>query len=936
MTPDREVREPTLILGRDPEQAALSAFVAEEPDAPAAVVLRGEAGMGKTTLWQSAVRQARERGDHVLVAQPTEFERHLSFAALADLLRDVTPEVMAAIPEPQRSGLDAALRRVDRPTDPLAIGMGFVSVLSVLAAPGSGSSRVLVAVDDIHWIDGPTARVLEFALRRATERGAGLLFAARSNEPAPVLDALSRAVPGDRIQFLDLGPLSLGALHRLLSARLGRQFARPILTRLQEASGGNPFVALEIAVALIESDEPVVAGLPLPVPASLRQLLGRRIARLPAATRAALLVISALGEAGEEKVATVLGVDDLEAVLAPAEAAGILASERPEIRFSHPMMAAVVYATASPRRLRDLHARLAALSSEVEGRARHLARSAEAPDATIATALEEAGRHARQRGAPDAGAELLAQAWTYTPTTDRAGMTRRLLAAGEVMLEAADTEAGRRLLEDAIALMPRGQDRARALLLLATIRWYDDAGAAHRLADEALQDAVGYPTLQGRIHSRMALFSGDADEAMAHHDQAVHLIDPDEDPSLLAFALFSRFYGGIEAGEPPALDLFERALDLEPERPGWEASTIPALWWKYTDQYPLARDRLHLHLRWARETGDASSDADLFAHLAELELWSGDWRRAEQYAEQSVDAAEQMGQPLSNSSHRIQALVWAHLGRTAQARAAARAGKEATPPDDRMLSAMYRTVLGFAAISDADPAAAHGELAALEAELGQIHQVEPIRFRWEPDHLEALLALGEVVAAEAVLANLVRRHESLPRPWTAVVTPRSNALIIAARGDSERALEESGAAVAALTALHSPFEHGRTLLIHGQLLRRANQRRAAARALADAQAIFERLPAPLWAVRARVEAARLGRRRGAGTSLTPGEREVALLAAGGMTNQQVAATLFISPKTVEANLGRVYAKLGIHSRAELGRVMAAGAPGESGAPATNS
>lgn len=892
--------------------------------------------MGKTTLWQAAVRHARERGDHVLAAQPTEPERHLSFAALADLLRDVTPETTAAIPEPQRVALDAALRRADAPADPLAIAMGFVSVVSALAAPRAGLSNVLIAVDDIHWVDGPTARVLEFALRRATERGARFLLAARSNEPAPVLDTLGRALPGDRIRLVDLGPLSLGALHRLLSARLGRQFARPILTRLQQASGGNPFVALEIAVALIESDEPVVAGLPLPVPASLRELLGRRIARLPAATRAALLVISALADAGDEKVATVLGLDDLETDLAPAEAAGILARERGRIRFSHPMMAAVVYATASPRRLRELHARLAGLSSEVEDRARHLARSADAPDPAIATALEEAGTHARQRGAPDAGAELLALARTYSSPADEEASTRRLLAAGEAMLEAADTAAGRRLLEDAIALMPRGQDRARALLLLATIRWYDDAEAAHRLADEALHDAVGYPTLQGRIHSRMALFSADADEAMAHHDQAVHLIDPDEDPSLLAFALFSRFYGGIEAGEPPALDLFERALGLEPERPSWEASTIPALWWKYTDQYPLARDRLHLHLRWARETGDASSDADLFAHLAELELWSGDWRRAERYAEQSVDAAEQMGQPLSNSSHRIQALVWAHLGRTAQARAAARAGQEATPPDDRMLSAMYRTVLGFAAISDADPAAAHDDLAALEAELAEIHQLEPIRFRWEPDHLEALLALGDVAGAEAVLARLVRRHESLPRPWTAVVTPRSNALILAARGDSEGALEESVAAVAALAALSSPFEHGRTQLVHGQLLRRANQRRAAAGALADAQAIFERLPAPLWAARARGEAARLGRRRDAGRSLTPGEREVALLAAGGMTNQQVAATLFISPKTVEANLGRAYAKLGIRSRAELGRVMAAGLPGDSGASATDS
>ena len=207
-------------------------------------------------------------------------------------------------------------------------------------------------------------------------------------------------------------------------------------------------------------------------------------------------------------------------------------------------------------------------------------------------------------------------------------------------------------------------------------------------------------------------------------------------------------------------------------------------------------------------------------------------------------------------------------------------------------------------------------------EIAQLRSREPIRFRSEPDHIEALVALGELDRADALVAALEARHSFLPRPWSAVVTPRSRALVHAARGDLKEALAESEAAVAATASLPSPFEVARTLLIHGQVLRRTNARREASRALGEAQRIFDSLGAPLWSQRAMVEGARLGTRRKAGDALTPAESEVAQLAAQGLTNWEVAERLFVSPKTVEANLSRVYSKLGIKSRAELGRVMA--------------
>jgi len=858
-------------------------------------------------------------GHTVLAAQPTTSETRLSYAALGDLVAALPAAALEALPGPQQTALDLALLRSDGArTEHLAVSMALVSLLKWSAT----SAPVLVAIDDAQWIDAPTARVLEFAFRRATDQDVRFVLAVRSGEPAPLGDALLRAFPGSETWSVELAQLSLGALHHLFSSRLGQHFPRPTLVRLAQASQGNPLLALEIARALLESGESIAPGAPLPVPRSLRQLLSRRIVRLPHTTREALLVVAGLADPVIESVARALDVDvaDTEALLEPAEVAGVVEQDRGRLRFGHPLMASVVYGAASPTGLRDLHKRLAAVATSDEERARHLALSTQTADEAIAATLEQAATSARQRGAPDAAAELMALARTLTPMADAASRTRRLLAAAEAMFEAGDSMEARRLLEGAASEMPRAPDRARVLLLLATIRWYD-GGAAYAVGEEALVDAAQDEALQGRIHSRLALFAPDQEQAAAHSAAAVRLIDPNEDPSLLAFALFGSFYEQVQSSTAIRMDLLERALSLEPDRPTWEVSTIPALWWKYTDDYARARERLHRHLGWARETGDASSDGDLLAHLAELELWAGDWQLAEQYANASLDAAEQLGQPLENPSHRVHALVHAHLGRTAQARTAAAAGLAATS-DDPTLAAMYHTVLGFAALTDDDPVSADQSFSALEGQIAELGILEPIRFRWESDHIEALVALRQLDRAEALVARLEARHAFLPRPWTSVVIPRSRALVRLGRGNVEGAIHEAAEAVRATASLASPFEVARTLLVQGQILRRANQRRAAAAALAEAQRIFESLAAPAWASRARDEAARLGLRRDAGSALTPSEREVAMLAAQGLTNRAVADRLFVSPKTVEANLSRAYSKLGISSRAELGRVMA--------------
>ncbi|MBA2488287.1 MAG: AAA family ATPase, partial [Chloroflexi bacterium] len=750
------------IIGRSTELEAISVFLDPTTEA-SGLLLRGDAGMGKTILWRHLVAAARAGSSTVLTAQPAESETRSSFAVLGDLVAGIPDAALDMLPGPQRTALDVALlRAVGLPADPLAVSMALVTLITSI----SRVNPVVIAIDDAQWIDAPSARVLGSALRRAVDRGVRFALAVRAGEAAPLADALQRAAAVPPV-ILDLAPLSLAALHHLFASRLDRHFPRPTLVRLANGSRGNPLVALEIARALVESGEPLVSGAPLPVPGSLRKLLGRRIARLSAATREALLALAASADPDIETVARALSITDAETLLAPAEAAGIIERDHGRLRFGHPSMASVVYDAASPARRRAMHGRLAAEAMDEEERARHLALSTDTADEAVAAALEQAAGRASRRGAPDAAAGLMGQALAHTPPTDPASRARRLLATGEAMLEAGDYMAGRQLLEKAVAEMQPDADRARALLLLATIRWSDDATAALEIGQAALADAAGDATLQGRIHMRLAIFAGDQEEAAAHGDAAVRLIDPGEDPSLLAFALFIMFYGQVQTGRAIRMDLFERAVALEPERPTWEVTTIPALWWKYTDDYERSRVRLHRHLQWSRETGDASSDGEILAHLAELELWAGDWPLAERYADASVDAAQQMGQPLGNGSHWVQTLVRAHVGRTTEARAAAAAGQAAVS-DDPILSAMYHSVLGFTALSDGDAGAADGYLTALETEIAGLGTREPIRFRWEPDHIEALVALGELDRAKGLVEALESRHRFLPRPWTSV------------------------------------------------------------------------------------------------------------------------------------------------------------------------
>ena len=375
------------VVGRDEELGALVSFLETPETLPGAILLEGDAGIGKTTLWRRSVELASARSYRVLSCRPSQSEAQLSFTALGDLLEDTLEEVLPRLPGPQARALAVALLLEEDegpPPDQRAIALAFLGAVRALAETGP----VAVAVDDIQWLDRPSAFVLEFALRRLHEEPVAFLFALRAGQEQSPL-GLDRALPKERLRRLEIGPLSLGALHRLLNDRLGLVLSRPKLRRLHELSGGNPFFALELARAFEGGSIQLEPGEPLP--GTLAALVHDRLVALPAGSRPALLAASALSQPTIDLVARAAG-GDLERRLAPALEAHVIELEEDRIRFSHPLFASGVYAAVGLAERRVLHRRLAELVPDPEERARHLALGAEGPDPEVATALEAAAR----------------------------------------------------------------------------------------------------------------------------------------------------------------------------------------------------------------------------------------------------------------------------------------------------------------------------------------------------------------------------------------------------------------------------------------------------------------------------------------------------------------------------------------------------------------
>lgn len=583
-----------------------------------------------------------------------EVETKIAHTVLRDLLGPSFAEVSPQLPAPQRQALEAALLLSDVGVgaDRGAIG---VATLSVLRALASGRP-VVVALDDAQWIDAPSTSALVFAVRRLDELPVALLLAVRSADLEAELPALVAALPDERVRRARVGPLSLGALHSLIRLRLGMTFPRPVLGRLHQTSGGNPFYALELARALGRRGGSGRLGSELPVPRSLRALVEERLAALPAETRELLVHAAALAQPSVLLLEAAL---DADADLRPAVEAQVVELDSERIAFAHPLFASVLLSALSARERRRVHGRLAEVVRDQEARARHLALAADRPDIAVAEALDRAGGLARSRGAPEAAAELLEQACRLTPADRAEDRRRRIVRAAQFHLEAGATTRAEELLEEAVATSPSGPVRGEALLRLSWVREHKDGSATVDLLTEALQEAKGEARLSSEVEDALAWqrhMSGDLEAAAKHACSASDLAEGLGDSSILARALANVALLEFLLGRGVDRALLDRALALEAEsvslriigQPSWLLAMLQV----WTGEFDAARMNLNALHRRATDAGDENAVPFILNLQSRLAWAEGDWTRAEGFVEEAIAAA------LRNAQESERALCW--------------------------------------------------------------------------------------------------------------------------------------------------------------------------------------------------------------------------------------------------------------------------------------
>lgn len=905
------------LVGRERELAAIAEFL--EADAAAcAVVIEGEPGIGKTTVWEAAVTAAAERGFQPLRARPGGSEAKLAFSGLADLLGEALPGVLSELPRPQRRALEIALLLEDgggKRADRRAVAAGLLSVLRAL----STASPLLVAIDDSQWLDRSSTAALEYAARRLHEKPVALLITRRLNaEPG-----LEQALAPERVLRVSVGSLDFVALNTLLHARLGTVLSRPLLRRIHELSGGNPFFALELA----REPERVEPGRGLPP--TLDVLVHGRVSALPEEARTALLAAAAASQPTVELVDRAVGTPD---ALAPAEAAHIVVLAHGNVSFEHPLLASAAYAAADPSQRRDMHRRLGRLVRDPEERARHLAEAATGSNEAVAVALEEGAATARSRGAPAAAAELSEQAAGLTPLADAAAARRRKSDAGYYHFESGDSRQALAMLEEVVGQLSAGVERAEVLIRLARVRSYsDDLEAATSLflqaAEEAGDDSLTRARALEGAATQLFRQRRQLESAVGYAKRAAALAGELGDEALVGEALSSQVLAEATLGRPEAAATLEAALAHQAAaaskrilaQPKFTAA-IARMWW---DEPAAGRETCEELAEHGQQLGDEGSLAYVYVMLAQADILLGELNRAEADAAAARDIAEQGGQEtLVAYALAVQAMADAHRGR--EARMAAELALELGRKTQGTPALHFATAaLGLLEVSTGRADEAVVVLAPLVEFARTEHIREPGLTRYVIDQVEALVELARVDEAAELLDWYEANAQRLGRRSALAASWRCRGLLAAAAGRVDDALDAFGRALAEHGAVPLPFDRARTLLAFGATLRRAKRKADARRALEEAAAVFDSLGAAAFAARARSELERIGGRPPSKGGLTATERQIAELVAEGRSNKEVAAMLFVSVKTVEANLSRTYAKLGIRSRAGLARHLSA-------------
>ncbi|MFJ2946364.1 ATP-binding protein [Streptomyces sp. NPDC087226] len=934
MTVRRDFKEPArsrpdLVIGRD----ELYSGAREQLARGGSVLLHGPAGIGKSTVLRALAEENAGAAGTVLRCSATESESHLPFLALADLFGLVLDKVSARLPAAQRTALESALTGRGESTlqrDGLALRLAVLSTLRALAAEGP----VLVVADDLQWLDSASAELLGFAARRLGDSPVRMLCAVRTDGEEEEYGRHLRACPPDTLP-VRLGPFSRTQVSALLDHRGYTALSRSTARDIHRTSGGNPLFALELGRALAESPTRPRPGEPLPVPTSLRALVLSRLEMLSDEARRTLLVASA-GARPTLALLHAAGRDNAEAETAQAAALGLLATdhEEPALRFAHPLISAALYAEAPARDRRAVHTALSTAASDPIERARHLALAATGPDPEVAARLAEAAALARDRGAPSVAASLGLLAARHTPADGKPSPDERRLQAAEDAITAGEVDLARDIAREVLTRATVPAERVRAWMVVIEAAG-QALGEVDAVFPQVLADAGDDPRLLALVHYQLAwrevVVDGDFAKSRQEAAHAAELAARGGDRRTELMALAFQSSTETLMGHPDAPATIQRALE-EPQDPDVAshhngAAMAKFRWLLMSDQLPEARTAITALLREARRRGMVESEVHFSRLLADTELRYGHCGRALDLARESLRLARDSGIGESASAM-LASVAEASGGDVERGLTLAReAADHAEVDGDQLYLSLALAALGYAQLVAGDAQGAVRSLRRVRELEHGMGIIDPARGRWQGDLAEALVRIGEPGEAQELI-DVTRVHAlRLNRASVLAVLDRAEALVRSARGEHQAAHTQLASAQERLAALGYGLEEARAAFA----LARLRGRGPAPAAYDEAARLFRRCRALPW-LRQVERAVAAGPAEpetvpaaapGALDGLAAMERQVAALVMEGATNREIAGRLFISVKTVEATLTRVYRKLGIRSRVDIVRLAAA-------------